>query len=81
MRMDKAAFIAIDRLLFDRLSRGDPGPITVTLVDGTEIVGEPIAIARGGAVGAHDGAPWGRITVLSGGDPIPVDYVRIRSLS
>ena len=80
--MDKEAFLAVDRALFDRLNQGPIGRMTVTLRNGGSVVGAPKGIARGTALGGRYAVDyWGRILMVTDGREVEVDYADIAAIT
>lgn len=81
-KMNEEEFIVLDRKLFDRLSYGSLGPITLVLRNGLAIVGDTKGIARG----STDDGPgpvryWGRVLMTTGGEDFEVDYSAIAEVT
>jgi hypothetical protein len=80
--MDKQKFLAIDRQVFDRLSSGSLGPVTLALTNGATIAGETKGVARGQS--EREGAAagyWGRILLATDSGDVEIDYASIAGIS
>jgi hypothetical protein len=79
--MNEQEFIDVDRRLFERLSYGSLGPITLLLKNGTSIAGETKGIARGADDGPGPVGYWGRLLMTVGATDVEVSYADIDEIA
>ena len=81
IHMNEHEFLDLDRKLFERLSYGSLGPITLVLKNGTLVVGGMKGIARGTDDGPGPVRYWGRVLITAGEGDVEVTYPNIADIA